>query len=699
MFLFQQSTLEEADQLIDCLLPPSSGNMGFNDVESVSLIGGGHAFGKCHGGCKTAPCEGTGADGNPSTLTSGFELQWTSSPTTWSNEYFSNILGFNYNLTTSPAGEPQWQPLNADGTPGPANLFMLTADLALNQDPEYAKLVQLYASDITALEKDFAASWYRLTSQDMGPASRCIGDLLPASPQPFQQPLPAAPTAPISEGFFIVARAQIQQKIDNGSLAKEDLVRLAYQCASTYRSTDFSGGCNGARIRFAPESEWPVNEGLDAVLATLSTIEKGPISMSDLIVLAAQTALEAAGSARLTFCAGRTDADSAAFSENLAPRDYVSPPTLAVKDDFNVMGLTPSQGVALFGRPSSRYPALGSLFIALTTQTFEGPNAEGMYTPVGGGSPVTAMEFALTEDGDHLALVESFAEDIAAFKAALASGWTYLMTADRFSGPKANLCTGVDDVTLSSDACFSGNMTVELEDKSTIPLSQVQIGDKVKVAPGKYEPIYAFGHKDAEAINHFLHITTNGNNKPLEISNDHMVFMDNGRSVPASMVKLGDKLVATSGDVVEVTTIRSVNSKGLYAPFTYSGTIHVNGIQASAYVSLQENAEFLTLGTIQTPFPHQWIAHSFLLPFRLMGSDKILSTWMDWLHGSSQWLLKQHPMMLGVAMIPLVGVFGAASVLESLWLMQPALVFMAGLLVAIFAMARRGDVSLKKKIA
>jgi catalase-peroxidase len=427
----------------------SFGNMGFNDVESVSLIGGGHAFGKCHGAC-TDPVngvcgDGVGTDGNQLTKTGDFEGPWTSTPAKWSNEYFNNLLNFEWNLTESPAGGPQWTPFNSDGSPGPS-ILMLTSDLAFTKDASYSELVNLYAANITALEKDFGASWYRLVSQDMGPASRCIGDFV-LDPQPFQQPLPDAPD---SKPDYIPLRESVQAKLDDESITADELVHLAFQCASTHRSTDYSGGCNGARIRFSPEIDWEVNAGIDAVLTKLGSIERGDASMSDLIVLAGNVGLEMAGGDGMTFCGGRVDAADAAFSENLEPRDYVSSATVGVRDDFEVMGLTAKQGVALYGRPSSRYPELGSIFTALTTETFE--EKDGMFAPAagGGGNSVTAKEYALVEDTEYKAIVEAFVADMAAFKTELAGGWTYLMTADRFSGPRENTCAGVDDATLAT---------------------------------------------------------------------------------------------------------------------------------------------------------------------------------------------------------------------------------------------------------
>lgn len=414
-------------------------NMGFNDSETVALVGGGHAFGKCHGACSDPPCTGLAPDGNPAVLTAGFEGAWTVEPTVWSNEYFNTLLTYNFTVVNSPAGQPQWIPTN-----GP-DIIMLTADLALRDDPAYNFYVNTYASDLAALEDDFRASWYRLTTQDMGSADRCIGELVP-DPQPFQQPLPA-PT-PTREEDYIFARFAIQAAIDNGTFRPDELIRLAFQCASTFRQTDFSGGCNGARIRFPPESTWAVNAGLDSVLSTFeSEIPFRSVSFSDMIVLAGYTALEYAGGKTMPFCGGRSDATNAAFSELLAPRDYIASPVVAVRDNFAVMGLSATQGVALMGRPSDRFPAIGSLYASLANNEFGPADANGMLAPVGGGGPsVTQMEYALTQDTEYAAILQAFV-DPAVFTTALADGWVQLMNADRFAGPTANACTGVNTPT------------------------------------------------------------------------------------------------------------------------------------------------------------------------------------------------------------------------------------------------------------
>jgi catalase-peroxidase len=216
------------------------GRMGFNDVETVSLVGGGHAFGKAHGACTKPPCGQAPLLGlGPNVVTSGLEGAWTVRPTTWSNDYFINLSKYVWKLVTGPGGATQWAPVNPDGTPGP-DIMMLTTDLALRDDPDYAKISQLYRDDITALESDFAKSWYRLTSQDMGPRSRCIGDMVPPA-QPFQHELPPTPT---KLPDYVPVRTAIQEKISAGHISANELINLAYRCAFTYRATDHFGGCN-----------------------------------------------------------------------------------------------------------------------------------------------------------------------------------------------------------------------------------------------------------------------------------------------------------------------------------------------------------------------------------------------------------------------------------------------------------------------
>jgi catalase (peroxidase I) len=309
--------------------------MGFGDTETVALVGGGHAIGKCHGACAEPPCgAGTPTEGiGNNTFTAGFEGAWSTTPTTFSNQYFQNLFTFEWQQTTSPAGLIQFEPFNADGSPGP-DIIMLTTDLALANDETYRPIAENYAANQDALDEDFAASWYRLTSagkcwitmfavfrdpvvdggtlhiyhylcfrcvwangvllhfSDMGPALRCLGSMVP-DPQPFQRTLPQSPPADQLPDYIPV-RSAIQAIIDGDSAATDKFINLAYRCAFTFRSTDYQGGCNGARIRFSPEADWPENEGTSDALEMLSPVKEmySDISYADLIVLAALTALE-----------------------------------------------------------------------------------------------------------------------------------------------------------------------------------------------------------------------------------------------------------------------------------------------------------------------------------------------------------------------------------------------------------------------
>jgi catalase (peroxidase I) len=304
--------------------------------------------------------------------------------------------------------------------------MMLTSDIALSKDEAYKVISEKYATDISALETDFMHSWYRLTTSDMGPVSRCIGDNIPPV-QNFQSPLPAA-TA--TKPDYVAVRTEIQNLLDADEANTAAFVNLAYQCASTYRATDYKGGCNGARIRFSPEADWEVNKGTVEALETLGPIKEEfeYVSMSDIIVLAGQVAIEGLGGISVAFCGGRVDATDAAGSEILAPRTY-EPTVVSIRDDMQVKGLSARQGVALAGRST------------LSNQFYKDLLA--------GNGDFTNEELALLED-EFKAIVEEYAENEESFKSEFAAAWTYMMTADRFMGPFENACTGVDDPTNES---------------------------------------------------------------------------------------------------------------------------------------------------------------------------------------------------------------------------------------------------------
>ncbi|GAX76432.1 hypothetical protein CEUSTIGMA_g3877.t1 [Chlamydomonas eustigma] len=412
--------------------------MSMNNSETVALIGGGHAFGKAHGACPTGagpdPKESPEAPGWPgtcgsgpekgkgkNTFTAGFELQWTTRPTEWTNEYFHSLLNYNFKLVKSPGDAPQFAPVHKPGGPAapPSEVGMLTTDVALIRDPAYLELVKLYAKDISQLENDFGAAWYKLVTRDMGPATRCINADAPP-PQPFQFTLPDPPKvlADFSKvakavrkilrskpGTLLQASASSSSTLRSRSrelLSSSDregeeavstsvvaewiapdtdhagnsyysalLVQLAWQCASTFRSTDYQGGCNGARIKLSPQKDWEVNKGMNELLMVLTGIKSqfdwgpgGALSWADLIVIAGTVALEdAAGTSapHFEFCGGRVDARHGdGGPEYLAPRDIPNA-VLAAREEMLLLGLTPRQAVALQARlrSPSRQALLG----------------------------------------------------------------------------------------------------------------------------------------------------------------------------------------------------------------------------------------------------------------------------------------------------------------------------------------------------
>ena len=194
---------------------------------------------------------------------------------------------------------------------------MRIADVSLTADPTYLDIVRHYADDLPAFDNSFAHAWYKLTTRDMGPATRCVGADVPA-PQPFQYPLPPPPSDLADLADFGAVKASILSKLLAEPALGPELVRLAFSCASTFRVTDYQGGCNGARVRFEPQTSWAINGGLDTALTALAPIKAAHadgLSWADLIVLGGTTALENAGAPSMSFCGGRTDADDGTGSE------------------------------------------------------------------------------------------------------------------------------------------------------------------------------------------------------------------------------------------------------------------------------------------------------------------------------------------------------------------------------------------------
>jgi catalase-peroxidase len=325
--------------------------MAMNDEETVALIAGGHTFGKAHGaadpskyvgpepegagieeqgfGWKNAFGSGKGAHA----ITSGLEGAWTTNPVKWDNNYFDNLLGYEWVLTKSPAGAHQWTPKNgsAAGTVPDAHdpakrhaPMMFTTDLALKVDPIYAPIAKRFHEKPKEFADAFAKAWYKLTHRDMGPLSRYLGPLVPRQPLLWQDPVPAVDHKLVGKQDI----AALKAKILASGLSISQLVTTAWESAATFRGSDKRGGANGARIRLAPQKDWDVNQPaeLAKVLQKLKAIQKDfnggqsqqngkakKVSLADLIVLGGCAAVEAAAkkaghNVNVPFSPGRTDA-------------------------------------------------------------------------------------------------------------------------------------------------------------------------------------------------------------------------------------------------------------------------------------------------------------------------------------------------------------------------------------------------------
>ena len=329
--------------------------MAMNDEETVALIAGGHTFGKTHGaadpgkyvgsepeaagieeqgfGWKNSFGSGKGGDA----IGSGLEVIWTTTPTKWSNNFFWNLFGYDWELTKSPAGAHQWRPKHSAGAGSvpdahdPAKRHapsMLTTDLALRYDPAYEKISRRFHENPDQFADAFARAWFKLTHRDMGPLSRYLGPLVPKETLLWQDPIPKLDHALIGEQEIAV----LKTKLLASGLTIAQLVSTAWASASTFRGSDKRGGANGARIRLAPQNNWEVNQPaqLAKVLQALATVQKDfnsslsggkKISFADVIVLGGCAAIEAAAKkagydVKVAFTPGRMDASQEQTDEH-----------------------------------------------------------------------------------------------------------------------------------------------------------------------------------------------------------------------------------------------------------------------------------------------------------------------------------------------------------------------------------------------
>ena len=321
--------------------------MAMNDEETVALIAGGHTFGKTHGAGVPAQYVGPDPEGaaiedqglgwknklgkgfGDDTIGSGLEVIWTTTPTKWSNNFFTNLFSYEWELTKSPAGAHQWTPKNGAGNGTVPDAHdpskrhapsMLTTDLALRFDPAYEKISRRFYEHPDQLADAFARAWFKLTHRDMGPLPRYLGPLVPKETLLWQDPVPAVDHKLIGEQDI----AALKAKILGSGLSISQLVTTAWASAASFRGSDKRGGANGARIRLAPQKDWEVNQPaeLAKVLPKLEAIQKEfnasqsggkKVSLADLIVLAGDAAIEKAAKnaghdVKLPFSPGRTDA-------------------------------------------------------------------------------------------------------------------------------------------------------------------------------------------------------------------------------------------------------------------------------------------------------------------------------------------------------------------------------------------------------
>ncbi|SDG03035.1 catalase/peroxidase HPI [Pseudonocardia oroxyli] len=364
------------------------GRMAMNDEETVALIAGGHTLGKTHGAADADEFVGPEPEGAPieqqgfgwkgsynsgvgrDAITSGLEVTWTSTPTKWSNGFFDNLFGYEWELEKSPAGANQWVAKDAEATiPGPQEgdpkrkPTMLTTDLALRFDPIYEPISRRFHENPAEFADAFARAWYKLTHRDMGPKQRYLGAWVPQEELIWQDPVPARGDYTLTDAEVAALKAKI---LDSG-LTVSQLVKTAWAAASSFRISDKRGGANGGRIRLEPQRGWEANDpdDLAQVVRVLEGIQAadGKVSFADLVVLGGVAAVEKASGVSVPFTPGRTDAtqektDVDSFSHleptvdgfrNYRGKGHRLPGEYLLVDKANLLGLTAPEMTVLVG--------------------------------------------------------------------------------------------------------------------------------------------------------------------------------------------------------------------------------------------------------------------------------------------------------------------------------------------------------------
>ncbi|EOW9109754.1 catalase/peroxidase HPI [Vibrio cholerae] len=470
--------------------------MAMNDEETVALTAGGHTVGKAHGNGKASNLgpdpegaelheQGLGWNNHTSrgigrnTVTSGIEGAWTTHPTRWDNEYFYLLLSYEWQLTKSPAGAWQWEPINIKEEDKPVdvedpsiryNPMMTDADMALKIDPEYRKISERFYKDPAYFSEVFARAWFKLTHRDMGPKARYFGPDVPAEDLIWQDPVPAG-----RKDYDVNA---VKAKIAASGLSISEMVSTAWDSARTFRGSDKRGGANGARIRLAPQKDWEGNEParLGKVLAVLEKIaaESG-ISIADTIVLAGNVGIEQAAKAAgvnvtVPFAPGRgdatieqTDVESFEVLEPLADgfrnwqkKHYLVTPEEMLLDKAQLLRLTAPEMTVLIGGMrvlgtnyggsqhgvfTDRVGALtNDFFVNLTDMSYTwkptGRNSYEIVERKSGKVKWTATRVDLVFGSNSIlrAYAEVYAQDDnkEKFVKDFVAAWTKVMNADRF---------------------------------------------------------------------------------------------------------------------------------------------------------------------------------------------------------------------------------------------------------------------------
>lgn len=487
------------------------GHMAMNDEETVALIAGGHTFGKAHGAHKPDDCvkeapaaagveeqgfgwKNTCGKGNAEdTVTSGLEGAWTSSPAQWTSQYLDNLFRFEWVQSKSPAGATQWIPKNGDAAglvpdahdPSKRHApIMFTTDLSLKFDPAYREIAKRFQENPDAFELAFAKAWFKLTHRDMGPRARYLGDQVPEEKLIWQDPIPEVDHKLVGKRDI----NKLKSKILESGLTVPELVRTAWASASSFRGTDMRGGANGARIRLAPQKDWPANnpDELAKVLAKLESIRKDfndskwgstRISLADMIVLGGAAAIEKAAKdagqdIEVPFQPGRMDAvqeqtDVKAFAV-LEPsadgfRNYFSDkaahsPAEQLVDKANLLTLSVPEMTVLVGgmralnanadesshgvlttRPGTLSNDFFVNLLDMSTRWSKATKPDGFYTGydrVSGELKWTAtpVDLIFGSNSELRAVAEAYAVSDAGekFVQDFVAAWTKVMTLDRF---------------------------------------------------------------------------------------------------------------------------------------------------------------------------------------------------------------------------------------------------------------------------